>query len=132
MINQENIFQNGAVKKIGVGKKLFKVGEPINEDAVYFIKNGAVRLDIPKKNGSPLTLKLKETDFIGIPEVYADFNRVMEAVCETELECYVWNKADFLMTVNMIWELSFYTIKSLSEFLKILNMEFIDKISIRF
>ena len=132
MINQENIFQNGAVKKYGAGKKLFKVGEPINEDAVYFIKNGAVRLDIPKQSGAPLTLKLKETDFIGIPEVYADRNRVTEAVCETGLECYVWNKADFLMTVNMIWELSFYTIKSLSEFLKIINIEFIEKTSIRF
>jgi CRP-like cAMP-binding protein len=132
LINQENIFQNGTVKKYEAGKKLFNVGEPITEDAVYFLKSGAVRLDIPTQSGFPLTLNLKEKDFVGIPEVYADFNRETEAVCETDLECYVWNTADFLMTVNMIWELSFYTIKSLSEFLKIINSEFIDKISIRF
>ena len=131
MINQENIFQNGAEKKYDAGKTLFKPGEPVGEDAVYFIKNGYVKLNIPKQIRGPLTLDLKDTDFIGIPEVYADINRVTEAVCETDLECYVWNKPDFLLTVNMIWELSFYTIRSLSELLKILNMEFIDKIRIQ-
>ena len=132
MINQENIFQNGAVKKYEAGKKLFNVGEPIGEDAVYFIKSGVVRLDIPTQSGFPLPLNLKEEDIVGIPEVYADRDRVTEAVCETYLECYVWNKADFLMTVNKIWELSFLTIKSLSELLKIINNEFIDMVSIRF
>ena len=131
MINQENIFQNGSVKYYEAGKKLFTVGEPVNEEAVYFIKNGSVKLTVPKRRGRTLTLDLKKRDFIGIPEVYTDFNRLTEAFCEKELECYVWNKPDFLLTVNMIWELSFYTIKSLSEFLKILNMEFIDKVSIR-
>ena len=132
MINQENIFQNGTVKKYEAGQKLFSVGESVNKDAVYFIKNGAVRLDVPTQSGFPLVLNLKETDFIGIPEVYADRNRETGAVCETDLECYVWNKAEFLMTINIIWELSFLTIKSLSEFLKIINSEFIDTVSIRF
>ena len=131
MISRDNIFQNGVEKKFEAGKILFKTGDVVSEDAVYFIKSGAVKLNIPKQIRGPLRLDLTEGDFIGIPEVYADSNRVTEAVCETELKCYVWNRPDFLLTVNMIWELSFYTIKSLSEFLKILNMRFIDKIRIQ-
>lgn len=130
MIQVENIFQFGREKTFNQGTKLFSKGDEVREDAIFFIKKGMLKLQIPKKDGSKITLYIREGDMIGVPEVYTGSSRVTEAVCESNIECYVWSESEFLKAVSIVWELCLYAIKSLSASLKILNSEFVDKISI--
>lgn len=132
MIKLENIFQNGGLKKFPRGTRLFAAGEAVRPDAIFFIKQGLIRFRILKKDLSELKIFLKEGDLFGMAEVYAGSDRVSEAVCESDAECYVWSKESFFLTVSMIWELSLFAIKSLSVLLKIINAEFVDKTEIRF
>ena len=131
MFEKERIFKNGTEISFKRGDKIFQRFEPVGKHAVFFIKTGFVKLTITKKSGEKLKLFLKEGDLFGIPEVYANSPRLTEALCESDTECYVWNKTNFFLTVSMVWELSIYCIKSLSYFLKILNEEFIEEKSIK-
>ncbi len=130
MINLENIFQRGEFKTFQSGQNLFFKGDPVEGDAIYYIKRGNVKLAVPKNDGTELSLRLMEGDLVGVPEVYADTPRITNAKCESEVECYVWDKASFLLAVAMIWELSLFSIKALSSFLRIINAEFVDKMNI--
>ncbi|MDD5067880.1 MAG: cyclic nucleotide-binding domain-containing protein [bacterium] len=132
MVTLENIYQNGQVKKFKKGEKLFSRNEMVGEDAIFFIKQGLVKLLIFKKDRTELKIYLKDGDLAGVAEVYADSPRVTESICDSDVECYIWNKSNFILTVSMIWELSLYTIKSLSVFLKIINSEFVEKENIKF
>ncbi len=130
MLNQEHIFQKGKFKEYEKHSKLFLKDEPVGDDAIFLIKKGQVQLEVPKKDGTRITIPLNEGDIMGIPEVYTGSNRITEAVCESPVECYVWSESEFLSASSVIWELSLYTIKSLSSVLKIINAEFVEEINI--
>lgn len=130
MINQEHIFQKGKFKEYEKYSKLFLKDEPVGDNAIFFIKKGQVQLKIFKKDKTRISIPLKEGDIVGIPEVYTGSNRITEAVCESPVECYVWSESEFLSASSVIWELSLYTIRSLSSVLKTIDAEFIEEINI--
>ena len=131
MISNESLFQNGSLKKFSKESKLFSINDSVGDAAIFYINKGLVKLRIPRANGGELTIYLKEGDLVGVPEVFADTDRITEAVCKEDTDCYIWDKENFLLTNSIVWELSLYTIKSLSTFLKIINAEFVDKISLK-
>ncbi len=89
MMNIENIFQNGKIKQFAKDSTLFAKNQGIGDDAVFFIKKGLVKLQIPRRDLHDIKIYLREGDFVGVPEVYAESQRLTTALCESEIECYV-------------------------------------------
>jgi len=124
MVNAENFLKSGKAEKIKKDTILYNVDDISNLNAVYYIKKGKASLEYIKSDGSVFKIILQEGDLIGLPEVYTNMQRITKASAITDMECQVWDKASFLVEAASIWELSIYTIKSLSNILKILNAEF--------
>lgn len=127
-----NFFINGKEFFSKEGTTLFKKYDPINENSIFFIKSGIVKIEFSYASGKKYEFFLKEGDIFGIPEVYADTLRVTSATVISDSILYVWDKNSFILTVSMVWELSIYAIKSLSSFTKILNSIYIEKENIKF
>ncbi len=130
MINTKNFLNSGEEKSLKKDFVLFNKNDETNFDAIYYIKKGFVTLTIPKTNSEPIKVVLKEGDLVGLPEVYNDISRLTKAVASSDVVCQVWDKASFLVSAASTWELSIYTIKSLSKILKLMNSEYINNNSI--
>lgn len=128
-----NFFINGKERFIKSGEILYNIYEPISENAIFFIKSGIVKIEFPyNASKNKYEFFLKEGDIFGVPEVYAETPRLSKAICVSDAIVYIWDKNSFMLTVSMVWELSIYAIKSLSNFTKILNSIYIEKENIKY
>lgn len=128
----ENLFSNGKEVFYERGSFIYKKGDKILEDAIFYIKDGLVTLRINKKNGDKIKVYRQRGEIFGIDESIILNERIIDAIAEENTIVYIWNKTDFFLNTSINWELSLYSIKSLSSFLRILNSEFLDQKSFSF
>lgn len=125
--NVENLFKDGKEIFFERGSYIYKKGEPISDNAIYYIKDGLVTLRILRKNGEKIKVYRQRGEIFGIDEAVILNERILDAVAEENTIVYVWSKTDFFINTSINWELSLYAIRSLSSFLRILNSEFLDQ-----
>ncbi|MCX8058631.1 MAG: cyclic nucleotide-binding domain-containing protein [Spirochaetes bacterium] len=131
--NEQNFFINGKEIFVKANQIIYNIYEPVNENAIFYIKSGIVKIEFPyNASKNKCEFFLKEGDIFGVPEVYADSPRLSKAICVSDAYVYVWDKNSFMLTVSMVWELSIHAIKSLSNFTKILNSIYIEKENIKY
>lgn len=123
----ENLFKDGKEVFYERGSTIYKRGDKIQEDAIYYIKDGLVTLRINKKNGDKIKVYRQRGEIFGIDESIVLNERLIDALAEENTIVYIWNKTDFFLNTSINWELSLYSIRSLSSFLRILNSEFLDQ-----
>ena len=123
----ENLFKDGKEVFYDRGSVIYKKGDKILEDAIYYIKDGLVTLRINKKNGDKVKVYRQRGEIFGIDESLVVNERIIDAIAEENTIVYIWNKTDFFLNTSINWELSLYSIKSLSSYLRILNSEFLDQ-----
>ncbi|MFN3411272.1 MAG: cyclic nucleotide-binding domain-containing protein [Exilispira sp.] len=123
----ENLFKDGKEVFFERGSIIYKKGDKIGDDAIYYIKDGLVTLRIFKKNGDKIKVYRQRGEIFGIDESIVLKERIVDAIAEENTIVYIWNKSDFFINISINWELSLYSIKSLSSFLRILNSEFLDQ-----
>ncbi|HPC37683.1 MAG TPA: hypothetical protein PLF21_00025 [Exilispira sp.] len=61
----ENLFKNGKEVFYERGSFIYKKGDKILEDAIFYIKDGLVTLRINKKNGDKIKVYRQEERFLG-------------------------------------------------------------------
>ncbi len=123
----ETLFKDGKEVFFERGTIIYRKGEKILEDAIYYIKDGLVTIRINKKNGDKVKVYRQRGEIFGIDESLVAEERITDAVAEENTIVYIWNKTDFFLNTSINWELSLYSIKSLSSYLRILNSEFLDQ-----
>lgn len=123
----ENLFNDGKEVFFERGSVIYKKGDKILDDAIYYIKDGLVTLRINKKNGEKVKVYRQRGEIFGIDESLVLTERILDAIADENTIVYIWNKNDFFLNTAINWELSLYSIRSLSSFLRILNSEFLDQ-----
>lgn len=123
----ENLFKDGKEIFFERGSVIYKKGDKILDDAIYYIKDGLVTLRINKKNGEKVKVYRQRGEIFGIDESLVLTERILDAIADENTIVYIWNKNDFFLNTAINWELSLYSIRSLSSFLRILNSEFLDQ-----
>ncbi len=123
----EKLFKDGKEVFYERGSIIYRKGDKIIDDAIFYIKEGLVTLRMYKKNGEKIKIYRQRGELFGIEETVILGERIIDAVAEENTIVYIWNKSDFFINTSINWELSLYAIKSLSSYLRILNSEFLDQ-----
>jgi CRP-like cAMP-binding protein len=124
----EQELQYGEQVRVEPGTLLYKPGDPAAGKSIYYVVAGLVRLELSLTRGDRIVTYLHPDSVFGLTESLLDSTRLTGAYCLENSILYRWDREGFDLAASVSWELAFNTITGLTQYLRILNAEFGDRL----
>jgi CRP-like cAMP-binding protein len=124
----EQELQYGEQVRVEPGTLLYKPGDPVTGQSIYYVVAGLVRLELNLARGDRLVNYLHPDTVFGLTEALLDSPRLTGAYCLESSILYSWDRESFDLASSVSWELADKTITGLTRYLRILNAEFGDRL----
>jgi CRP-like cAMP-binding protein len=109
--------------QVNAGDPVYRTGQPIAEDAIYFIVSGSVKLVRTMKDGTEFVYPCGPDDTFGVVSAMAGQEREEDAIALETAQIYVWSKDAFESAVSLYIEFARLAIQNLSRYLRAVNKE---------
>lgn len=109
--------------QVKAGDAVYKTGQLIGDDAIYFIINGNVKLTRKMSDGAEFVYPCGPDDTFGVVSAMAGQQREEDAVATEPCQIYVWSKDAFESAVSLYIEFARLSIQNLSRYLRAVNKE---------
>ncbi len=108
---------------IKAGDSVYRTGENIGDDAIYFIVSGSVKLVRKMGDGAEFVYPCGPDDTFGVTSAMAGSEREEDAIAQEPSQIYVWSKDAFESAVSLYIEFARLAIQNLSRYLRAVNKE---------
>lgn len=108
---------------VKAGQPVYRTGDPIGDDAIYFIVSGNVHLVRRMKDGAEFVYPCGPDDTFGVVSAIAGSERAEDAIAAEPSQIYVWSKESFESAVSLYIEFARLAIQNLSRYLRAVNKE---------
>src|SRR4030042_2277147 len=103
---------------------LYKKGDNINNQSIYFIKEGKAEITYMLNNQKLLKIIIPKYGILGILESVTDENiRLSEVKFLEDSKLYSWDKDEFILNASINPELGMKSIGFLSAYLRTINQK---------
>mgnify|MGYP001576977624 CR=1 FL=1 len=109
--------------QVNAGDAVYKTGQSIGDDAIYFIVSGNVRLVRRMHDGEEFVYPCGPDDTFGVVSAMAGQQREEDAVALEACHIYVWSKDALESAVSLYIEFARLAIQNLSRYLRAVNKE---------
>ena len=127
---REKDLQYGEKFIVEPGTRLFKPGDPLVEQPVFYIIAGLMKIEFNLADNLIFPLYLLPDSIFGLVEPLLKCPRLTGVCCMEKSMLYRWDMEGFDIASSVSWELALNTITGLTQMLRILNAEFGDKIGL--
>jgi CRP-like cAMP-binding protein len=117
-------LQYGETVVVEAGRTIFLRGKELEPQPIYYVVAGLLRLSLPATAGCPIRIYAAPDSVVGIVEVIAGTDRLMDAMAAEKTILYRWDYESYQLAHNVSWELAFQTFTGLSRMLRVLNAEY--------
>lgn len=114
---------NGKEIFVPAGTVLCREGDAVEEDAVYYVMEGKVRLSRHMASGYTFQYSVQKDGLFGVPPPAGPAVRIFTATAETNCQLYVWPKQAYDTALSLYIEFAKLSIQELSRFLRAINKE---------
>jgi len=108
---------------VGPGELIYKLGDPIGQDGIYFIRSGKVELVRTMRNGTVFRYPCGVDDTFGVVSSMSADSREEDAVAVEPCQIYVWSRDAFESGVSLYIEFARLAIQNLSRYLRAVNRD---------
>jgi len=122
----EQELQYGEQLRAEPGTFLYQPGDAVSGSSIYFVVAGLVRLDLPL--AERLSVYLHPDSVFGLVESLLSSPRLTGACCLESTILYRWDREGFDLASGVSWELAFNSITGCTQYLRVLNAEFSDRL----
>lgn len=123
MIEDMRYLTKGREVHVKAGAAVYSTGEPIGDDAIYFIVSGAVRLVRKMADATEFVYPCGPDDTFGVVSTMAGSQRAEDAIASESSQIYVWSKEAFESAVSLYIEFARLAIQNQSRYLRAVNRE---------
>ena len=123
-------MQYGKEIILDAGTIIYKAGDQNEENPIFFITAGLVKIEILLSGGAKFPIYLQPDSIFGLVEPLVECNRLTSALAMEPCILYSWDPENFELASGVSWELALASITGLTRLLRILNAEFGEKIGL--
>jgi len=108
---------------VNAGDFVYKTGDEVGDDAIYFVVKGRVNLVRKMKDGTEFAYLCATDDTFGVVSAMASPQREEDAVALEPCQLYAWSKDSFESAVSLYIEFARIAIQNLSRYLRMVNRD---------
>ena len=109
--------------QVKAGEVVYKTGDKIAQDAIYYVVSGSIKLVRKMNDGSEFVYVCGPEDTFGVVAAMAGAQREEDAVAKENAQIYCWSKDMFESAVSLYIEFARLAIQNLSRYLRDVNKE---------
>ncbi|MBI4865184.1 MAG: Crp/Fnr family transcriptional regulator [Candidatus Riflebacteria bacterium] len=108
---------------VKAGSLVYRTGDPIHDDAIYYIISGSVKLIRKMRDDYEFCYLCGTDDSFGVTTAMSDTKRECDAVALEDCQLYAWSKDAFESAVSLYIEFARLAIQHLSRYMREVNRE---------
>jgi len=124
----EQELQYGEQARMEPGTRLYRQGDAVTGQSIYYLIAGLVRQEVELAGGDRIVTYLHPDSVFGLVETLLGTPRLTGAYCLESSLLYRWDREGFDLASSVSWELAFNTITGCTQYLRVLNAEFSDRL----